>query len=250
MANELTWKDEQDIAQYHIWKIDNDWHTKGYALMPTTIAKETTVYTLEELEALGWSVHKKAIENILTYEWKGFEPSFLTENIVYSIGEDFPLFELNQRREGKTYRPYLFWGMNPYTAEAKGTVDVARFMTQMKLRNKYRLVWEIMRKHGLVNFSAPVAFGSGMSDHADLSDLQSDIEYCDETPYKSERGLKIEAQITALEGEIEGYVGEVYSVVIKHIRLEDDYRSSDEFAKEEAEAHELTFTEDGDIYHG
>lgn len=255
--SELTWEQEQDINDYFAWQIDNDWATaKGYALMPSTIVKETTVYTLAELdENFGWSVHEKALSNIKEYEWEGFEPSFLTEDIVYCISEDFPLFELDQRSyqtvSGKTdYRPHLYWGMNPYTAEAKGTVDVARFMRKMKLCGKYALIWAIMRKHGLVNFSAPVAFGSGMSDRADLSDLRSDIEYCDETVYKSPRGLKIEAQIEALEGEIEGYVGEIYSAVIKHIKAEDDYRCSDEFAKEEAEAHELVFTEDGDIFHG
>lgn len=256
MANELTWEDEQDINDYLTWKIDNDWATaKGYATMPTTIVKETTVYTLEELdENFGWNVYEKAIENALTWAWEGFEPSFLTEDLTYMIKEDFPLFEIDKRSyrtvSGKTgYEATLYWGMNPYSAEAKGTVNVARFMQHFKLCNKYRLVWTLMRKHGL-DLDAPVAFGSGRDDDADLSDLQHDIEYCDDTVYKSPRGQKIDAQIEALQAEIEDYVGEIYTKVLEYIRLEDTYRCSDEFAKEEAEAAELTFTEDGDIFHG
>lgn len=222
--------------------------------MPETIVKETTVYTLAELETMGWEVHEKAIENIITWGWEGFEPSFITDDMANMIGEDFPLFELGQTRActsgGKDfYRPDLYWNMNPYTAEGIGAVAVARFMTDRKLRNKYRLLWEIMRKHGL-DYDAPCAFGSGRSDDCDLSDLRSDIEYCDETTYQSPRERKIEAQIVALEGEIEAYVGEIYSFVLNHLRAEDDYRSSREFAKEEAESLELKFTKSGVIYHG
>lgn len=224
--------------------------------MPETIIEETTVYTLAELETLfGCNIHGKAIENVMEWLWEGFEPVIITEDMAYMIGEDFPLFELGQVRRGyngkgeMTYRPNLFWEMNPYTAEGKGTVDVVKFMTERKLRNKYRLLWEIMTKHGL-STSAPVTFGCGSSDDCDLSDLHSDAETCDDTVYKSPRGLKLEAQVEALEGEIEAYVGEIYSFVLKHLRAEDDYRSSREYAKDEAEAQEFKFTESGRIYHG
>lgn len=219
--------------------------------MPETIIEETTVYTLAELETLfGCNIHGKAIENVMEWLWEGFEPEIITEDMAYMIGEDFPLFELGQVRRGyngkgeMTYRPNLFWEMNPYTAEGKGTVDVVKFMTERKLRNKYRLLWEIMRKHE-INLDAPVAFGCGCSDDCDLSDLQSDIECNIECDTE-----KVQRQITALEGEIEAYVGEIYSFVLKHLRAEDDYRSSREYAKDEAEAQEFKFTESGRIYHG
>lgn len=223
--------------------------------MPQTMVRETQVYTLAELEdSFGYSVYEKAIENVITWIWDGLEPEMVTEDLVYVIEEDFPLFELGQTRQrvsnGKEfYRPDLWWDMNHHTAEAKGTVAVAHFMIAMKLCNKYRLIWAIMRKHGL-DLDAPVAFGSGRNDDADLSDLQSDIEHCDETVYKSPRNQKIEAQIEALEGEIEGYVSEIYSAVLKQLRAENDYRCSEAYAKEEAEAQEFQFTESGRIYHG
>lgn len=222
--------------------------------MPQTMVKETQVYTLAELQdSFGYSVYEKAIENVTTWVWDGFEAENVTDDLVYIIGEDFPLFELGQTRERhgnkERYRPNLFWDMDRNTAEAKGAVAVARFMTELKLCNKYRLLWAIMRKHGL-DLDAPVAFGSGRADNADLSDLHSNIEYCDETVYKSPRGQKIEAQITALEGEIEGYVTQIYSAVLKQLRAENDYRCSEEFAKEEAESQEFQFTQSGSIYHG
>lgn len=224
--------------------------------MPQTMVKETEVYTLAELQdSFGYSVYEKAIENVLTWSAEGFEPEMVTEDLAYMIGEDFPLFELGQvRREqnGKgevTYRPDLWWDMNHHTAEAKGTVVVARFMTERKLCNKYRLLWEIMRKHDL-DLDAPVAFGSGRSDNCDLSDLHSDAETCDETVYKSPRGQKLEAQIDALAGEIEAYVGQIYSAVLKQLRAEYEYQYSETFAKAEVESYELKFTEQGRIYHG
>lgn len=224
--------------------------------MPQTMVKETLVYTLAELQdSFGYSVYEKAIDNIMTWVWDGFEPEMVTEDLTWMIGEDFPLFELGQIRRGQngkgetTYHPNLFWDMDRHTAEAKGTVVVARFMTKRKLCNKYRLLWEIMRKHGL-DLDAPVAFGHGRDDDADLSDLHSDAETCDETVYKSPRGVKLEAQINALEGEIEAYVGQIYSAVLKQLRAEYDYRCSEAFAKEEAEAQEFKFTQSGSIYHG
>lgn len=226
--------------------------------MPALMVKETTVYTLAELEeTFGSSVHEKAIDKVLEYAWEGFEPEFVTEDMANMIKEDYPAFEIDQVKQGyysgnklkQSCRPHLYWDMNPYSAECKGSVAVAKFMTEKKLRNKYRLLWSIMRKHGL-DPDAPCSFGTGRSEDADLSDLQSDIEYCEGDRMTDLRLSKIEAQIESLEGEIEDYIGEIYSFVLEHLCAEDEYRSSEEYAKEEAEALELKFTEDGDIYHG
>lgn len=220
-----------------------------------TIVKETTVYSLAELqEQFGERVYEDALSNVYEWVWEGFEPEIVTEDMAYMIGEDYPLFELAQTSyrtgNGKTgYRPDLYWDMNPYSAEAKGSVDVARFMAHFKLRRKYALLHTLMSKYGL-NLSAPCSFGSGRSKEVDLSDLQSDIEYEDDTEYQSPRYYKIVEQIDALEKEIEDYIGQIYSFVLKHLRDEEDYRSSEEYAKEEAEAAELQFTESGCIYHG
>lgn len=228
--------------------------------MPELMVKETTVYTLAELEELfGASVHQHAIEKICEYEYEGWEPSWFTEDLHEMIKYEFPLFELNQVRQGyyaynstqlkNSYRPELYWGMNPYTAEGKGHVAVAEFMRKNKLCNKYRLLWAIMTKYGL-DFAAPVAFGHGSSDEVDLSDLESDMEYYDETYQNKPRYAKFQEQLKELADEIDGYVGEIYTKVLSTMRAENDYRWSKEFAKEEAEAHELKFSEDGSIYHG
>lgn len=219
--------------------------------MPELAVVETTVYTLAELEELfGASVHQKAVNKILEYAWEGFEPELVTEDMAYMIGEDFKLFDMDQITQGyythkskelkHRTRPHLFWDMNPYSAECKGSVRVYDFMVEKKLRNKYRLLWTILKRND-IHFDAPVAFGK----EVDLYDLQSDIECNIECDYD-----KLQKQLDGLAGEIDAYVDEIYSFVLKHLRAEDDYRSSEEYAKEEAEALELKFDEDGDIYHG
>lgn len=242
MANELTWEDEQDIAQYRIWKIDNDWATaKGYALMPQTIVKETTVYTLAELdENFSWSVHEKALSNVKEYEWEGWEPSWYTEDITMFIENEFKLFELTQST--------LEWGTNPNFVRAKGDIDLREYMKAQKLHIKYRSLWHALTVHGLES-SFQVSFGYG--DSTDLHDLERGIDCdIDGLKYDSPRYLKLIGQVRQLEGDIDNYLDGIESRLLGNLRAEIDWRWSDEFAKEEAEAHELVFTEDGELYHG
>lgn len=221
--------------------------------MSTVMVKETTVYTLSELkERFGASVYDHAIDQVLGQEWEWFEPSVVTEDLEYMIKEDFPLFELDRATEryanGKSHdRPYLYWDMDRLSCEARGTVAVAQFMTEMKLRKRFRLLWSIMSKHG-IDGTASTAFGSGRRDNVDLSDLFDELVYADETPYRSQREKAIDIQINDLEAEIESYTGKIYSFVLQHLRAEHSYRCSEEFAVEEAEAHEWTFTEEGDLH--
>lgn len=220
--------------------------------MPELAVVETTVYTLAELEELfGASVHEKAVNKVLEWAWEGFEPEFVTEDIAYMIGEDFKCFDMDQCKQGRngkgetTYRPHLFWGMNPYSAECTGSVRVYQFMIDKKLRRKYALLWAIIKKWD-IHHDAAVAFGKDV----DLDDLLSDIESYDDTDYKPKRYANVQAQLKGLEGDIYDYVNEIYSFVLNHLRAEDDYRSSEEYAKDEAESMELKFEEDGSIYHG
>lgn len=252
--NELTWEQEQDINAYLTWQAENDWQSKGATLMPITMVRETTVYTLEELEALGWRAHEKAIDNVLQWLWEGFESEFITEDMATVIEMDFTLFECNRRSyrtmSGKTgYTPEIEWSTNPNWVRAKGSVNVARFMRERKLRNKYRLLWEGIKAYfSSISPDASVGFGHGRDGECDLSDLLSDLKYSDW--YKGERLARLEQQIAALAGEIDSYAGEIESRLLSNLRAEMDYRESEEFAKEEAEAHEFVFTEEGDIYHG
>lgn len=218
------------------------------------LVKETTVYTLAELqEQFGERIYDKAIDNIISQEWECFEPEIITEDMAYCIGEDFPLFEMAQSRirtgSKDRHRPHLYWDMNPYSAECKGTVDVERFMRANKLRRKYALLAAIMRKYGL-NQEVGVGFGIGSAGDCDLSDLVSEIEYESDIDYDKPRYAKLLAQIEGLQADIDNYVSNIYSWVLKYLREEEKYRSSEEYAKEEAEALELQFTEEGRIYHG
>lgn len=217
--------------------------------MPQVMNKETTVYTLEELETLGWSVREKAINNVLTWEWEGWEPSWFTEDLINDMDYHAPLFELQQRsRRGKHTEYELEWDLDRLWIRAKGSIDAERFMRDQKLRNKYRALWYVMSVYGL-DQSVGVQFGYG-SDEADCEDLLSDIETVEGYEYQSPRWLKVQAQLVCLQDDIDGYVEMLHSALLKNMRAEYDYRCSEEFVKEEIEAHEFKFTEDGDIYHG
>lgn len=220
--------------------------------MPSTITKETTVYTLAELETLSWSAHEHAISKIIEWNWQGFEPSNVTEDLVYNLTENFPLFELHQTTErygnGKERkRPYLFWDLDRYTCEAKGDIDIRQYMKAQKLCNKFRALWYAVNTLGC-NETIGVSFGNGKD--VDLWDLQRQIDYEDSIAQPSARYDLICKQVEALEKDIQNYVDGVQSAMVKHLRAEADYLSSTQFAKEEAEAMEFKFTEDGDIYHG
>lgn len=217
-----------------------------------TVTKETTVYTLAELEALNWSVYEHAIGKVIEWGWEGFEPSNLTEDLVYNLAENFPLFELHQTTEryasGKERkRPYLYWDMNPLSCEAKGDIDIREYMKAEKLCNKFRALWYAVDTLGC-NETIGVSFGNGQE--VDLYDLQRQIDYEDSIAQPSARYDLICKQVEALEGDIQNYVDGVQSAIIKQLRAEEDYLSSTQFAKDEAEAMEFRFTEDGDIYHG
>lgn len=218
--------------------------------MPATIVKETTVYTLAELEELNWRAHEKAIEKILTRSWEWWEPSDLTEDLVYNISEDFPLFELQQTREGysngkERYRPYLFWDMDRFSCEAKGEINIRQYMKTQKFCNKYRALWYAVDTLDC-DETIVVSFGNGRD--VDLHDLQRQIDYEDSISQPSARYDLLCKQVEALQDDIQSYVDDIQSAVVKHMRAEYDYRYSTEFAKEEAKCHEWTFTEDGEFY--
>lgn len=221
--------------------------------MPQTIVKETTVYTLAELEALGRSVHEKAIQNVIAYEWQDFEPDFVTEDMATVIECEFPLFKPQQRSyrtmSGKTgYSPEIEWSTNPNWVRAKGDIDLREYMRAEKLHRKYRALWyaiDVLRLESHVG----VSFGYGES--PDLENLRRDVDYdIDTLKYGSARYWKLHGQIDRLEQDIDNYMSAIKDRLLSNLRAEMDYRCSDEFAKEEAEAHELVFTASGSIYHG
>lgn len=215
------------------------------------MVKETEVYTLAELKALDDGSYETAIEKVteLMSEW--FEPSTYTEDMEYTIEYDFPLFELFKGSGKDKWRNQtLFWGMNPNHVEFEGDIEIKRFMTERKLRNKYRSLWYVINTY----FAFPsvgVSYGKGRD--ITLEDIESDVIYHLELTYAQQsepRFTKIEAQLRAMEGELEDYVGEIASKLLEDMRLEEKYRWSEEYAVEEADVHEFKFTEDGKIYHG
>lgn len=215
--------------------------------MPQTIVKETVVYTLEELKTKDNAAYEKAVEKVQEWNWQGWEPSLVTEDLVSMIEYQFPLFYLqggSTRKSGQT----LFWDTNPYHAEAKGSVNVQAFLEGKKLRNKYRSLWYALKTYG-INLDLAVSFEYGVDSDSQY-DLHREVEYIDDIESGSPRYVKIGDQIDALIADIDGYVGEVHDAVIKYLRAEEDYRSSREFAIEEAEALEMVFTEEGAIFHG
>lgn len=222
--------------------------------MPTTITKETTVYTLEELdENFDWNVYAKAIDSILLYVWEGWEPEFVTEDMTTVIETEYPLFSCHQRSyrtvSGKTgYTPEIEWSTNPNWVRAKGEIDLRQYMKAQKLDRKWRSLWYAIDVLGLES-CVVCSFGYGES--PDLEDLRRGVDYdIDNLKYDSARYWKLHGQIDRLEADIRYYLDGIESHLLRNLRAEMDYRGSEEFAKEEAGALELVFDEDGDIYHG
>ena len=237
--NELTWEQEQDINEYLAWKIDNDWATKGHAVMPQTMVKETEVYTIEELEAIGWSVHETALQNVREWNWECWEPSQFTDDIKTWLPEEWPLFDLQDST--------LEWSTNPNWIRGKGSIDLVAYMRHFKLCNKYRALWYALTELRLESY-ASVSFGFGAS--TSLDDLEREIDYdIDGLEHDSPRYVKLMDQLTALERDIDNYMDDIETRLLKNLRAEQDYQYSDEYAKETIEAYELRFTEDGEIYH-
>lgn len=219
--------------------------------MPTTMVRETTVFTLAELKALDDGTYETAIEKIQTLCWEWFEPDTYTEDLEYQLDENFPVFELTKGSGKERWRGQtLFWDMDRMTVEFEGDIDIKRFMTERKLRNKYRSLWYVLDTY-FVSPSIGVSYGKGRD--IILDDIRYDTVYHLELTYAQEnqpRYTKIEAQITAMENELEDYVGEIASKLRENMRLEQKWRWSEEYAVEEADVHEFKFTEDGKIYHG
>lgn len=237
--SELTWEDEQDINEYLAWKIDNDWATKGKSIMPQTMVKETTTYTLEELEALSWNVHKKALQKVREWNWESWEPQFYTDDIKSFIGEEYPLFDLTERT--------LEWSTNPTWIEAEGDIDIYAYMRHFGLHRKYVSLWYALNNLTSEKYIG-VKFGNGIS--IDVHELRLDIDYIDDLEYQSPRYVKLQAQVTAVADHMENYIDGMSSKLLSNLSAEEDYQGSDEYAKETIEAYELRFTEDGDIYRG
>lgn len=221
--------------------------------MPTTVVKETTVYTLEELEALNWTVHNKAVNKVLEWCWEGFEPEFITDDMATVMETDFPLFKCHQRSyrtmSGKTgYTPEIEWSTNPNWVRAKGDIDLRQYMKAEKLHTKYRALWYAI---DVLRLESTVGVSFGYRESVSLSDLERDIDYeIEGLKYESPRYNKLISQVRALEGDIDNYLHGIQYRLLNNLRLEMDYRSSEEYAKEEIEANEIRFTEHGNIYHG
>lgn len=208
--------------------------------MPTTHVRETTVYTLAELEALGWSVHEKAIQQLIEWSWEGWEPSFYSDDVAYFVKYEYKLFDMQ--------RTSLEWSTNPNWIKAKGDIDLVDYMKDQKLCNKLRSLYYALTVHGL---ETCIGVSFGMGEDVDLNDVERGIDYdIDGLKYDSPRYLKLMDQLKELAKDIDNYMGAIEDRLLSNLRKEIDWQCSEEKAKEDAESHELVFTEDGDIYHG
>lgn len=207
--------------------------------MPELIVEETIVYTLEELKEWFPCAYDTAIQNVNEWSWEGWEPQWYSDDIEQYVKSEFPTFYME--------RTSLEWSTNPNWIHAKGSINVAEYMKSQKLCNTYRSLWSIMRIHEL-NADVPVNFGFSYAEQVDMGDLFDEVDYF--VTYNSARHKKIEGEIVRLRFHIHEYMDSIEDRLLSNLSAEIDYQWSDEKAVEDADAYELKFTEEGDIFHG
>lgn len=202
--------------------------------MPQTIVKTTTVYSLEELEALGWHVYQDAISNVITWGWEGFEPSWYSDDIKTLFEEEYPQFYLHENS--------LEWDMDRTSISFQGTIDLLALMRHLKLCNKYRSFF-----YGMNDLRLERSVVAKVGRDIDFHDVIRDIECYIERKPQQERMVE---QAEAFASDVQDWFNGIYGRLKNYLRAEYDYRNSAEYAKEEAEANELKFTEAGTLYRG
>lgn len=214
--------------------------------MPQTIVTETVVYTLSELKELDPSAYQDALGNVKEWSWECFEPSIFTGDLKMWIAEDYKSFDLDEHT--------LEWDMDQMWIHAKGHVSVQDFLIEHRLRNKYRLLWSVLKAND-IHFDIECSFGYGRNrrgdnGYANCGEFQGELDWVDGIADDQARYSKMVAQVDALEKEIEGWMSQIHDRLRETMRAERDGRWEDEYAIEEADALELKFTEEGEIFHG
>lgn len=211
--------------------------------MPTTITTVEVAYTLSELDQLEGdygAAYQNAIEKIV--EWVnmgGDYVQFITEDLGFWL----------EVQPHLSYTEVLSWDYDrQWENNFRADVNVASFMQERKLHTKYRALWYAMKHLGC--FDSTVGVIANEIHHIDhaLEDWERDLDrYTDLYDEDRKRYDLIMAQIAEVGAAITAYVDDLLSEYKRIVNVSIDYRYSEEFAKEEAEALELYFDEEGNI---
>lgn len=223
--------------------------------MPQQMTKVTTVYTLEELKDLpkdkrGETPYDKAIRKITEdANEDGFYCRWLTDDMnnwfregAGPIADNECPFDNGEMGEWDYDRRNLSFTLSVYVRE---------YMKRNKLIGKQRSLYNWL-EGGDCYIKGEVK--SGYNRNSPYSPLASDFGYDllvainDDSDLPKVRRDKLEAQAEAVLKHIGGSAEWANDYLMKWIVADIDYRWSEEFAKEEAEANELKFVASGAIY--
>lgn len=231
--------------------------------MPTTLVKETTVYTLEELEEYNYSAYEKAIQKILELAWESSYDRWTweVESLVDWVDSESLLGIVKKSRfnsKGKQYyEPIFHFNTYPYSLEFEGYINLENFMLREKGRKDkplyliYKSLYHGFTKLNIQNDANFKVTGSNDDPYFEesIGDIEDTIIACyKDREITAQQKDKMLDQLSEISNLVWAYVDEWHSKLLKAIREQDSYWNSEEFAKEEAEAVELRFTEDGRIY--
>lgn len=211
---------------------------------------ETTVYTLAELKELDPKAYEKAIDKIKEdANSDGFYIQLLSQDIGEwfksgpgKLSEGESPFDDGDRYEWDYDHRNVVYTFNVYMAE---------YMKRNKLIGKNRTLYNWLISTGDYRVGGKVgSYINRNTPHAPLpeevdEDIISDIQQLWQNP-KLE--AKLTEQVKVVLDHLAGTAKEVADYLMKWIVADIDYRYSDEFAIEEAEAQEYTFTKGGRIF--
>lgn len=209
-----------------------------------TIETVEVAYTLAELAELDdrGRAYEKAIQEITQYVNEGGD-------YCQWISEDLQMW-LEEKPELSDVKGIEWDYDRRRDANFICAFDVERFMKDRKLHMKYRALWYAMQHIDIWDTCVRVeAKKVHYSDHVlgeweYMLDRYTDI--CDDEP---KRYNKLIAQIEEVRAAIVDYIGDLTMEMQRIVTLEIDYRYSEEFAQQEADALELHFDEEGNILH-
>lgn len=218
--------------------------------MPKVIVEETTVYTLAELKVMNQKAYDKAIEKITEdVNEDRFYITWLSQDVTQWF-KDGPgkLSDNKCPFEGGDWEE---WSADHGTITYHFDTYVAEYMQRNKLIGKNRTLYKWLRDNGDCRVEGKVQDGCNRNSKFTPLDYDFGGDFITDITQDA-RGeaaeVKINAQAEAVLKHIAGMAQEVRDYVMKWIEADVDYRYSEEFAVQEAEAQEMTFHESGYIF--
>lgn len=208
-----------------------------------TLTKTVEAYTLEELKDLDdrGRAYDKALEAVKVWanDDGGDHCTWITECLNMILDQEEPVADVSM--DG--------WDYDRNNAEITGYIHVGEFMAANKLNGKYRAFAYGIKTWREEVFDTYFSFDTDKQHDFDdlfVDEFLPDLErYTDLKEDDRRRFDLIASQIAAVGKAIDTYISMLVGKVKEQMRAEIEYRYSDEFAKEEAEAHEHLFTENG-----